>query len=210
MLYDYLRESYGTDEPIFVAEIHYRDHSLNYIRQQIMRLTEMGLLQRYDTGVYFIPSGSGSELSVDKVIDRKYLQSEGQRCGYLGGVAFANQMGLTTQTTAEIEVFTNRTANDFRRAKLGTSYIIVRKPKAVVTEENYRQLQLLDLLKDIDSYTEAQPEKQRRRIVSYMKALHICFDDLKDYLPYYPDKLYRNMYQVGLLVGAPVWKETTD
>ncbi|MCD8369290.1 MAG: hypothetical protein LUC94_02955, partial [Clostridiales bacterium] len=41
--------------------------------KRIIVFRKMGLLQRYDTGVYFIPSGSGSELSVDKVIDRKYL-----------------------------------------------------------------------------------------------------------------------------------------
>ncbi|MCD8121428.1 MAG: hypothetical protein LUE65_04205 [Clostridiales bacterium] len=204
MLYDYLRETYGEDEPIFVAEIHYRDQSMNYVRQQIMRMTEMGLLKRYDTGIYFVPSQSesASELSIDKVIDRKYLQSEGQRCGYIGGVAFANQVGLTTQTPTELEIFTNRTANDFRRAKLGSSYLIVRRPKVVVTEQNYRQLQLLDLLKDIDSYTEVQPEDQYQRIVAYMNASHILFHDLRDYLPYYPDRIYKNMYQVGLLEGA--------
>ena len=67
MLFEYLLETYGQNEPIFVSDIRYMDWSTNYIRQQIKKLTDEGKLRRYDTGIYFIPKPSpfrsGSQLS---------------------------------------------------------------------------------------------------------------------------------------------------
>ena len=37
-----------------------------------------------------------------------------------------------------------------------------------------------------------------------MKAKGIGFESLKPYLPNYLDKIYRNMYEVGLLNGISV------
>ena len=55
MLYDYLKDMYGENEPIFVADIKYGDTPMNSIRQQVKKLTDEGYLKRYDTGIYFIP-----------------------------------------------------------------------------------------------------------------------------------------------------------
>ena len=176
MLFEYLLETYGQNEPIFVSDIRYKDWSTNYIRQQIKKLTDEGKLRRYDTGIYFIPKPSpfrsGSQLSRDKVITQKYLTDNGKLCGYVGGVMFANQLGLTTQVPMICEVTTNKATNE-----------------------------LLDLLKDIDFLSEEEGDEQKRRIVSYMKSNGLAFRDLEQYLPYYPDRLFRNMYEVGLLNG---------
>ena len=110
MLYEYLKETYGENEPIFVADIEYGSMSENNIRQQIKKLTDTGLLKRYDTGIYFIPKKSifksGTQLSMNRVIERKYLQDKNERCGYISGVTFANQLGLTTQVSMVCEVVT--------------------------------------------------------------------------------------------------------
>lgn len=49
------------------------------------KLTESGQLKRFDTGIYYIPKKSmfrsGSTLSVDEVIRRKYLADGGNCCG---------------------------------------------------------------------------------------------------------------------------------
>lgn len=205
MLYDYLLETYGENEPIFIADIRYEGMSTNNIRQQVKKLTDAGILKRYDTGIYFIPKKSifksGSQLSRDKVIERKYLKENGQRCGYVCGLMFANQLGLTTQVPVNCEIVTNKATNDYREVKLASSFVILRRPKVKVTEKNYRQLQLLDLLKDIDFYAEKDCKAQHERITAYMNAYKICFRDLDEYLPYYPDKIYKNMYEMRLLNG---------
>ncbi len=71
-----------------------------------------------------------------------------------------------------------------------------------MTDKNFRQLQLLDLLKDIDFYAERDEDEQLKRITAYMNAYAIRFNDLDEYLPYYPDKIYKNMYEMRLLNGV--------
>ena len=80
MLYEYLIETYGENVPIFVSDIEYSSMSENNIRQQIKKLTDAGLLKRYDTGIYFIPKKSifksGTQLSINEVIEKKYLRDK--------------------------------------------------------------------------------------------------------------------------------------
>lgn len=205
MFFDYLKKEYGENEPIFVSEIEYQGYTLNNIRQQIKKLTDAGKLKRYDTGIYFIPSKtifrSGSQLSIDDVIERKYMLHGEKRCGYICGVMFANQLGLTSQVPMIKEIATNKATNDYRELKIASSKMIIRKPKTTVTEENYRILQLLDLLKDIDYLSELTGEALTNRLLEYMDMCKIDFQEIESYLSLYPDKLYRNLYEVGLLHG---------
>lgn len=48
------------------------------------------------------------------LIMRKYIQSKSEIYGYVTGESFANQLGLTTQMPAVIEVVTNREATNGR------------------------------------------------------------------------------------------------
>lgn len=207
MLFEYLRETYGENEPIFVSDIEYNGMSDNYIRQQVKKLTDAGLLKRYDTGIYFIPQKSifksGTQLSMNRVIERKYLQDKNERCGYVSGVAFANQLGITTQVSMICEVVTNKATNDRREITLANSRVIVRRPRTPVSEQNYRILQFLDLMKDIDYFAEVTGEELQKCLCAYLEANSIRFADLEKYLGYYPDKIYRNLFETRLLYGIP-------
>ena len=207
MLFEYLRETYGENEPIFVSDIEYNGMSDNYIRQQVKKLTDAGLLKRYDTGIYFIPQKSifksGTQLSMNRVIERKYLQDKNERCGYVSGVAFANQLRITTQVSMICEVVTNKATNDRREITLANSRVIVRRPRTPVSEQNYRILQFLDLMKDIDYFAEVTGEELQKCLCAYLEANSIRFADLEKYLGYYPDKIYRNLFETRLLYGIP-------
>ena len=207
VLYEYLKETYGENEPIFVADIEYGSMSENNIRQQIKKMTDTGLLKRYDTGIYFIPKKSifksGTQLSMNRVIERKYLQDKNERCGYISGVTFANQLGLTTQVSMVREVVTNKATNDRREITLANSRVIVRRPRIPVNEQNYRILQFLDLMKDIDYFAEITGEELQKSLCAYLKDNAIRFEDLEKYLGYYPDKIYKNLFESRLLYGIP-------
>lgn len=207
MLFEYLKETYGENEPIFVADIEYNGMSDNYIRQQVKKMTDAGLLKRYDTGIYFIPKKSifksGTQLSLNRIIERKYLQDKNERCGYVSGVAFANQLGITTQVSMICEVVTNKATNDRREITLANSRVIVRRPRTPVNEQNYRILQFLDLMKDVDYFAEVTGEELQECLCAYLEANSIRFADLQKYLGYYPDKIYRNLFETRLLYGIP-------
>ena len=207
MLYDYLVTVYGENEPIFISDLTYEDLSKNNIRQQIKKLTDAGRLKRYDTGIYFIPKKSifksGTQLSLNTVLEKKNLQCKEEPCGYITGLSFANQLGITTQVPMAYEVATNKATSDYRETVLVKTRVILRKPKAPVNGQNYRILQFLDLMKDIDDYAESRGEELKKRLYAYLKKSAILFSDLEQYLRRYPDKIYRNLFETGLLYGIP-------
>ena len=205
MFFDYLLKTFGTNEPIFVSDITYGVMTKNNIRQQIMNYAAAGKLKRYDTGIYYIPKESifktAPTLSQNSVIEKKYLYSGSVRCGYISGINFANRIGLTTQVPASYEVVTNKASKDYREATLATAKIIIRKPRVTIDESNYKYLQFLDLLKDIDLYSELKGSELNNKIKTYMKKSGIQFQQLEQYLSLYPDKIFRNMYKAGVLNG---------
>ncbi|MBQ7432068.1 MAG: hypothetical protein IJV50_01150 [Lachnospiraceae bacterium] len=204
-VYDYLIQNYKANEPVFLAEIEIDGISKVSVRQQMKKLTEAGKLKRFDTGIYFIPGKtifcSGSQISREEVLKRKYLEIKGDCIGYMSGVMFANQIGVTTQVPMVYEVTTNKATKDYRETMLADTKVILRKPRIPVTKENYKILQFLDLMKDIDICAELSGQALTNRLIVYMNKANIAFTDMEEYLPYYPDKVYKNMYQVRLLSG---------
>lgn len=206
MLYEYLKYKYQPNEPIFLANLSIEGMSYNNLRQQIKKLVDNGLLVRYDTGIYFIPEPtifkSGSQLSFNRVVKEKYLLDEDkEQCGYISGIYFANAVGLTTQVPMKYDVVTNKATKDYREVKLAQSTIIVRKPKIEVTSTNYLALQFLDLIKDIDYLSELEGLYLNNKLKDYIQKTNLQFKEIEKYLDYYPDKIYKNMYKVGILSG---------
>lgn len=205
MFYDYLLQTFGKNEPIFVSDIKFDGMTENNIRQQILYCVSSGKLRRYDTGIYYIPEESifksGSQLSQNSVIEKKFLISDNERFGYISGINFANMIGITSQVPASCEVVTNKASKEYRETKLASAKIILRKPRVEINDANYKSLQFLDLLKDIDLYSELEGKELNKKILAYMNKAGITFSDLKDFLSLYPDKIYRNMYNVGVLNG---------
>lgn len=206
MLYEYLKYKYQPNEPIFLSNLSIEGISYNNLRQQIKKLVDCGLLVRYDTGIYFIPEPSifksGSQLSFNRVVKEKYLLDESrEQCGYISGVYFANAVGLTTQVPMKYDIVTNKATKDYREVKLAQSTIIVRKPKIEVTSANHLTLQFLDLIKDIDSLSELEGLSLNNKLRDYIRKANLEFKEIEKYLDYYPDKIYKNMYKVGILNG---------
>lgn len=205
MLYEYLKEKYGENEPIILSDICIEGLSMNTLRQQVKKLTDAGVLKRYDNGIYFIPGKSvfksGSQLSIDKVITSKYLRDTQNTCGYISGITFANQIGVTTQVPMVYEIVTNKATKDYRETSLAKTKIVLRKPRTCISDENYKILQFLDLIREIDRIAEMSGDELTRRLLAYLKGMQLSFKDLEDYLEYYPDRIYKNLYETGLLNG---------
>lgn len=138
-VYSYIEKNYQPNEPIFMSDLNIQGIKPVSVRQQIKKLTEAGKLKRFDTGIYYIPKKSifrsGSTLSIDEVIKRKYLIDGKNCCGYVGGLLFANQLGLTTQVPAVYEVYTNKATTDYRETRLASFRVIIRKPSCEINEK---------------------------------------------------------------------------
>lgn len=202
-LYEYLLDNYKENEPIFLADLQVDGMTRTNVRQQIKKLTDTGKVKRFDNGIYFLPKKtifkSGSQLAPEKVLECKYLRDKDERCGYVSGLMFFNQMGLTTQVPMMYEVVSNKATNDYRETSLAKSRVIVRKPKVPVTEKNYKALQFLDMLKDVDVYSEVTGKPLQERLYRYMDDAHLSISEMEPYFTYYPDKLYKNLVETRVI-----------
>ena len=205
-LYAYLTENYKENEPFFLSDIQVDGMTGNNIRQQLKKLTDAGKIKRFDTGIYYLPKKSifksGATPTLEKVLKYKYLQDKDRRCGYISGLLFFNQIGLTTQVPMQYEVVSNKATNEYRETTLAKSRIIIRKPKIPVTENNYMALQFLDMLKDVDIYSEMTGTGLQQRLYQYMRNTGLKISDLESYFSYYPDKLYKNLIETGVIYNG--------
>ena len=205
-LYEYLLDNYKENEPIFLADLQVDGMTRTNVRQQIKKLTDTGKVKRFDNGIYFLPKKtifkSGSQLAPEKVLEGKYLRDKDERCGYVSGLMFFNQMGLTTQVPMMYEVVSNKATNDYRETSLAKSRVIVRKPKVPVTEKNYKALQFLDMLKDVDVYSEVTGKPLQDRLYRYMDDANLSISEMEPYFAYYPDKLYKNLVETRVIYNG--------
>lgn len=205
-LYEYLLDNYKENEPIFLADLQVDGMTRTNVRQQIKKLTDTGKVKRFDNGIYFLPKKtifkSGSQLAPEKVLECKYLRDKDERCGYVSGLMFFNQMGLTTQVPMMYEVVSNKATNDYRETSLAKSRVIVRKPKVLVTEKNYKALQFLDMLKDVDVYSELTGKPLQDRLYRYMDDANLSISEMEPYFAYYPDKLYKNLVETRVIYNG--------
>ena len=205
-LYEYLLDNYKENEPIFLADLQVDGMTRTNVRQQIKKLTDTGKVKRFDNGIYFLPKKtifkSGSQLAPEKVLECKYLRDKDERCGYVSGLMFFNQMGLTTQVPMMYEVVSNKATNDYRETSLAKSRVIVRKPKVPVTEKNYKALQFLDMLKDVDVYSEVTGKPLQDRLYRYMDDTNLSISEMEPYFAYYPDKLYKNLVETRVIYNG--------
>ena len=60
-------------------------------------------------------------------------------------------------------------------------------------------LQLLDLLSNITQYTDEDMPNTALRIKAYIKNEGISRDDIDQYIGEYPDRIYKNIYEMRFL-----------
>lgn len=184
MLKTYLMENYGYNEPIFLNDLVIEGLSDNAVRQSVKRLVASGFLERYDNGIYYIPKRGGllgkSYLDPSMVIMRKYVQNKSEIYGYITGISFANQLGLTTQMPAVIEVVTNREATNGRMITVGSQRVRIKKPALTVSDSNAELLQLLDTVGQAEKYTELTIKETIETFISYMRKKRFTKEQLSE------------------------------
>lgn len=177
MLKDYLMENFGYNEPIFLNDLSVEGLSDNAVRQGVKRLVVSGFLERYDSGIYYIPKCGGllgkSYLDPYLVVMRKYIQNKSETYGYVTGISFVNQLGLTTQMPAVLEVVTNRESTNGRMITVGSQKVRIKKPAVTISDSNAELLQLLDSIGQAEKYTELTMEETIDTMISYVKRK--CF-----------------------------------
>ena len=203
-LYDYLLDNYKVNEPIFLYDIDIKGKSQNAIKLEMNNLYKNKKIDKFDRGIYYFSKptefGFNSTLSLYDVINKKYLtDKEGNTIGYLTDVSFANNLQLTTQRAMYYTIRTNKATKSIEKKIINNTLVVIKKPRILITNKNYKILQLLDLFAD-RYFIEIEDMKEVFNIIKkYMSSNKIKMEDLKKYYVFYPERLYKNMYEMGLL-----------
>lgn len=201
MLSEYIKENYRPGEPIFLQDIKIEGMSDASIRQKIKKLTEAGEVLRYEQGVYYMPKitrlKGTAVLAPDIVARYKYISRMGRIMGYYAGHTLANKMGISVQVPIKEEIVSNNMAAIVREVSVGNRVYVVRRAPIEVNERNQIVLQLLELLKDIDEYSDDE-QAARQQVVDYIERFHITRDIVDQYIQYFPLKVYKSIYEMRL------------
>ena len=175
----------------------------DYIRQEMKQLADEGKVERLYNGVYYLSYmtilGTKGRVSVDKLVEKKYISYQGQVSGYITGIQLANMYGFTTQNPSCIEVCSNEATTKQRKLDIDGRKVIVYKPLAEINKENKSALQFLDLMSSIDKYSELSGEEFEKKLKEFVRAVNVDFMKVKEYISLFPDRVFRNIYQGGLM-----------
>jgi len=150
--------------PIFIEEIKeyiikfYKESAKNKVFNNVKAIlngmNNEGIIETAYKGIYYIPTENifGKMLLGNRqIIQYKYIMNkDGSIKGYITGAKLFNDAHLTTQVPNVIDIATNecKNFNKYENKKLN---VIIRKPKIKVNNENYKYLQLFDLIENKDN-----------------------------------------------------------
>lgn len=184
-------DDYPYDEPIFIEDIktyfqekigNVNDKILKMLYVYINRLVKENRLAQYLKGIYYKPlkgTFGNKKLNINKVIEKKYITSSTGIKGYYSGAYLFNKLGLTTLLPKDILIVTNEcpNSNDYKNKKLG---IIIRKPKIEINTENYKYLQLLDILNNKDNI-KIETDSEREIIYNFINENNLDVEKIFKY-----------------------------
>lgn len=93
----------------------------------------------------------------------------------------------------------NEASTRQRRLKIDGNAIVVYKPVTKITDENKIALQFLDLMSVIDKYSGVTGKELVNKLRKYVNQVGLDFNLVKKYISLFPDRVYRNIYEGGLM-----------
>lgn len=194
--FDYLIDIYGYNEVIISNEISYKNYSRPWIAKAISKLCDNGKLNRFEKGVYYIPTDTllgKSKLDPKKVITRKYINDGTDIIGYYSGITFMNMLGLSTQMPNTLEIYTNNEPSRIREVPIGNQKVILRRSRATINNNNVATMSFLELMNFTDG--NFYDETKRKIIAEFISTNGITRKTISEYSPYFPDKAMRTLVE---------------
>lgn len=136
------------------------DQAKTLTNVKLKRMADKGEIERLQKGVYcHVKQTVFGKVtpSIDQVLFKTLMIQNGVRIGYESGASLFNKLGLTTLIPRDIEITTNRYG-----AKLPEGcHIKVRKPTGIVTDENWKYFQFIDMFDELpDAHTDVENTEQ--------------------------------------------------
>lgn len=204
IILEYINSNYDNKTPIFVNDIYikFTEISEGTIRSLFKRFSDSDVLEKLDKGIYALPNRESvlgkATVYVSNVIENKYIRNEkGQRIGYISGINFSNQIGLTSQTASVNTIYSNNVSNKKRMTTLKNSRLIINAPRVKVTDENYQLLQILDLFNDFEKLSEKDLKTASNKILEFLEKIKLKKEEVELIVSKYPLEAQVKFYKIG-------------
>ena len=203
VLKTYLLKNFGFNEPIFSTELNIEGISPTALRQNLKRLVDSGFLSRFDQGIYFIPKNGllldNAYLDPMQVVIRKYISDGKDTYGYITGASFANELGLSTQMPAVVDIVSNKEATNGRVVKIGPQLVRIRKGVTYISRDNADLLQILDCIAQCERYSELKSENAGEKIKKYIRDKNFTQKQLADVSRYITGYTAKKLIEWGII-----------
>jgi len=163
---DKLPKGYVFTYADFVTEVNKREAVI----KSLNRLASSGKINKLSKGKFYKQENSvfGSLPPTEYQVVKDLLEKNGKLIGYITGYGIYNQLNLTTQVSASIQIGKNETRPAFRRDRYRISFI---KQKNTITKENIPLLQILDAIRFIKKIPDASIESSCKRFIAILSQL---------------------------------------
>lgn len=204
MFIERLSEKFYINEPIFTEEILglFPEYSRAQVFRYIDKAKENKDIVQFAKGVYYIPNitfwGDLSTITVDSVIEKKYLRNADQTYGIFGGIKLLNNFSVTTQMAAVIEVVTNNETTRCREIDINGRKFILRKSRCEINKNNYAAYTILQLFNDFTEQDQLD-ESSRRRLFEYIKNRKVTQKQLLDLSMQFPARTTKKLIGSGVI-----------
>ena len=132
----------------FSIESRYAQRIVN---QNMKRLADQDVITHFAKGVYYKPVMTPfgkSVLNKQEYYYKALTCPKDEHIGYEGSPSVLNTVGLTTVMTVKKNIVTNL----YRKVIPDNINIIIEKPRTTINEQNYRYLQLADIIISLKRY----------------------------------------------------------
>lgn len=179
--------------PIFIDEVYQfvlpfykiedKQKVYNNVKAILNRLNKENIIKTAYKGIYYIPKTNlfgEMLLGNNEIVKYKYLMDKkGNIKGYITGSLLFNQAHLTTQVPNVIDIATNECKN-YNKYFNKNLNVIIRQPKIKVNNENYKYLQLFDLIENKDNIG-IEVENADELIYEFIKEDDLDFEKIIKY-----------------------------
>lgn len=202
-IYEFIVNNYNFDMPIFIQDVYtsFPNISENTIRSVFKRLDEKEKIIRIKNGVYALPNQNSimgkPAVYTSDIIKKKYLGDDKFIIGYKTGLNFANSLGLTTQTASVDSIISNSVSKKKREIWLNNNRVIINAPRFKVSNENYKLLQILDLLNEFESFSELDLKAASKNLLRYISDLRLDEEKVEKIVSFYPLEAQVRFYKIG-------------
>lgn len=202
-LYEFIIKKYNFNEPVLLQDVYasFPEINKNTIRSILKRLNENDKVIKIKNGIYALPNPNSvmgkPTVYTSDIIKKKYLGDGRLIIGYKTGLNFANKLGLTTQTASVETIKSNAVSNKKREIKLNNSRLIIDAPRYKVTSENYKLLQILDLLNEFERYSEIDLKPASQSLLKYISGLRLDEEKVERIVSNYPLEAQVKFYKIG-------------